>query len=139
MDRARYGAFIALSLVFLAITFLHSPFFRSKPPGNAINDGQIYLNAVLPAEHPSIHTPPFVLPGFPIDLNKASKEELMLLPGVGPRTAERIMEKRLELGGFSSIDELTSVRSIGKVRLEKVRKYAVVSPPRGPRGKYTSP
>lgn len=131
MDRARYGAFIALSFVFLAITFLHSSPFRGRPHGNAINDGQIYISPVLPAEQPSVRTPPFVLPGFPIDLNKASKEELMLLPGVGPRTAERIMEKRLELGGFSSIDELTSVRTIGKVRLEKVRKYAVVSPPQG--------
>ena len=131
MDRARYGAFIALSIVFLAITFLHTSVFRGKPPGHAINNGNIHLNTGLPVPHPSIQTPPFALPGFPIDLNKASKEELMLLPGVGPRTAERIMEKRLELGGFRSIDELTSVRSIGKVRLEKVRKYAVVSPPKG--------
>lgn len=66
-------------------------------------------------------------------MNKASKEELMLLPTIGPRTAERIIEKRLETGGFSSVDELTAVRSIGKVRLEKVRKYAIVSPSKGTR------
>ncbi len=92
----------------------------------------IHLSAqALPQQDPSVKTssaPSSTLPGFPIDLNKASKEELMLLPTIGPRTAERIIEKRLETGGFSSVDELTAVRSIGKVRLEKIRKYAVVRP-----------
>lgn len=61
-------------------------------------------------------------------MNSATKDALMLLPGVGPRTAERIIEKRLEIGGFRSIDELTEVKSIGKVRLGKIRKYAAVRP-----------
>lgn len=130
MDRARYGAFIVLSLVLLAVTFLHPSPFRSKPPASAMNN--IHLSAqALPQQDPSVKTssaPSSTLPGFPIDLNKASKEELMLLPTIGPRTAERIIEKRLETGGFSSVDELTAVRSIGKVRLEKIRKYAVVRP-----------
>lgn len=135
MDRAGYGAFIVLSLVLLAITFLHPSPFRSKPPASAINNIRLSAPA-LPQQDLSVKTysiPPSTLPGFPIDLNKASKEELMLLPTIGPRTAERIIEKRLETGGFSSVDELTAVRSIGKVRLEKVRKYAIVSPSKGTR------
>ncbi len=61
------------------------------------------------------------LPVFPIDLNKASVQELTLLPGIGEKTARRIVEKRAELKGFSSVEELMEVKWIGKAKLEKIR------------------
>ena len=49
-----------------------------------------------------------------IDLNTATAMELDTLPGVGPRTAERILEYRREHGGFERIEDLMDVRGIGE-------------------------
>lgn len=61
-----------------------------------------------------------------IDLNSATKEDLMTLPGIGTKTAGRIIEKREELGGFKSVDDLTEVERIGKVKLERLRGLVTV-------------
>jgi comEA protein len=56
-----------------------------------------------------------------INLNTASKENLMKLPGVGEATAERILLYREENGKFENIEELKNVRGIGEKRFEKIR------------------
>jgi len=64
--------------------------------------------------------------GRGIDINTASADELELLPGIGRALAARIVEKRAELGGFSSKDELAGVSGIGAPRLEAIRGYIEV-------------
>ena len=49
-----------------------------------------------------------------IDLNAATAMELETLPGVGPRTAERILEYRREHGAFERIEDLMDIRGIGE-------------------------
>lgn len=61
-----------------------------------------------------------------IDLNKASLEELTLLPGIGEKTAEKILAFRKASGRFNNIDELLEVRGIGESKLEKIKKYIFV-------------
>ncbi|MFO7895704.1 MAG: helix-hairpin-helix domain-containing protein [Candidatus Cloacimonadales bacterium] len=56
-----------------------------------------------------------------IDLNRASLHELTLLPGIGPAKAERILEKRAELSGFQTAEQLLEVKGIGAKTLEKLR------------------
>ena len=65
-------------------------------------------------------------PGFPIDVNTATKDDLMLISGIGEKTAERILEKRAELGSFGSIEDLLEVKYIGRSKLEKIRPFVTV-------------
>jgi competence protein ComEA len=65
-------------------------------------------------------------PPAPINLNTATSEELQLVPGIGPVTAEKILQMRKSYGAFKSVDDLRAVRGIGPKRLEKMRKYLTV-------------
>jgi competence protein ComEA len=58
-----------------------------------------------------------------ISINTGSIADLDRLPGVGPSTAQKIIDYRSEHGGFTAIDELLAVRGIGPKKLEAMRKY----------------
>jgi competence protein ComEA len=57
----------------------------------------------------------------PIHLNTATAEQLETIPGVGPVTAQRIIDFREQNGPFRSVDELDAVSGIGPKRLEDLR------------------
>jgi competence protein ComEA len=59
--------------------------------------------------------------GQPLNLNTATLEQLDTLSGVGPTTAQKILDYREELGGFSSIEELGEIPGIGEKRLASLR------------------
>jgi len=154
MEReSRYGAFTLLTLVFVGVFFLahfgmrrigpdamavHIP-ARLNPPSHKIvassNDNMSVVNvSVDPVKKSSgmrarkdSRARKLDFPGFPVDINSAGVEELMKVPGIGPKTARRIVEKRVETGGFRSINELTGVQRIGRVKLESMRRYITVS------------
>ena len=60
-------------------------------------------------------------PAGPVHLNSATLEQLDGLPGVGPVTAQKIMDYRQQHGGFGSVDELDAVPGIGPARLADLR------------------
>src|SRR4051812_20859548 len=60
-------------------------------------------------------------PAQPISLNTATAEQLDQLDGVGPTTAQKILDWRREHGGFASIDQLKQISGIGPKRFEALR------------------
>lgn len=60
-------------------------------------------------------------PGAPVSLNAATLEDLDTLPGVGPVTAQAILDWRTQNGGFTSVDELLDVDGIGPKTFEKLK------------------
>jgi competence protein ComEA len=57
----------------------------------------------------------------PLDLNAATLTQLDALPGVGPATAQAIIDHRARVGRFRSVEELLDVRGIGPAKLEQLR------------------
>src|SRR3984893_19245738 len=66
-------------------------------------------------------------PPKPVNINSASSEELQQVPGIGPVTADKILQMRKSYGTFKSVDDLLAIKGIGKKRLEKMRKYLTVN------------
>ncbi|REL27196.1 ComEA family DNA-binding protein [Thalassotalea euphylliae] len=93
-----------------------------------------YLLATLVAALPLFSTPSFandisepsasvsaVVIQQPIDVNKATIEQLVLLKGIGKKKAQAIIDYRSENGGFISVDDLTNVKGIGDRFIENNR------------------
>jgi competence protein ComEA len=83
------------------------------------------LQVVVPRRQPIGAAPPggsaTAAPTGPVRLNSATLEQLDALPGVGPVTAQKILDYRLQNGGFTSVDDLDAVPGIGPARLENLR------------------
>lgn len=69
---------------------------------------------------------PAVGGGATVNLNSATLEQLDALPGVGPVTAQAILDWRTENGRFSSVDDLLDVSGIGEKTLEDLRERVSV-------------
>ena len=63
-----------------------------------------------------------------LNLNTATKEELVALAGIGPAKAQAILDYRAAHGGFKSVEELKDVKGIGAKRFEKLKGELTVSP-----------
>jgi competence protein ComEA len=59
--------------------------------------------------------------GQPLNVNTATLEQLDLLSGIGPVTAQKILDFREERGGFGSVEELGEIPGIGDKRLASLR------------------
>jgi competence protein ComEA len=63
-----------------------------------------------------------------VNLNTATKEELVALSGIGPSKAQAILDYRAQHGGFKSVDELKEVKGIGARRFERLKADLTVTP-----------
>ena len=60
-------------------------------------------------------------PSAPVDLNSATLEQLEALPGIGPVTAQKILDYRQQHGAFHSVDELQGVPGIGPAHMAQLK------------------
>src|SRR3989442_1195367 len=71
--------------------------------------------------------------GAPINLNTATAAQLEALPGIGMKTAERIVEYRQKNGSFKKIEELMNVRGVGEKSFLKLKAMITVTAPKSDR------
>ena len=97
--------------------------FLDRPGGVTFPDVEgIWL------ESARIILPRFVTPQ-PIDVNSATAEQLIALPGIGPALAQRIIDYREAHGPFPSIKALEAVSGIGPQTVAGLADTAVATPP----------
>ena len=61
-----------------------------------------------------------------ISINKATYEELITLPGIGPKTAEKIIEYRNTYGPFWTIEDIKNVKGIGDKKYAKLKEFIAI-------------
>jgi competence protein ComEA len=68
-----------------------------------------------------------------VNINKASATDLEALPGIGAKTAARIIEYRQKNGPFKKVEELMNVRGVGEKNFLKLKPQLTVSEPKSER------
>ena len=64
-------------------------------------------------------------PNRPVQLSTATVEQLDALPGIGPVTAQKIVDYRTQHGAFTSVEELDAIPGIGPARIDQLRGLVV--------------
>ena len=127
---ARNPRFLALTLGdSLALGAAPSPPDLASPPREPSQDAspkQLAIRPMPPAAGDSAREKSaFALDGR-LDLNRASADELEGLPGIGPKTAQRILEDRRMRGPFRKPSDLTRVKGIGAKTLARLLPHVTV-------------
>jgi len=63
----------------------------------------------------------------PVDVNAATREELIAVPGIGEKTAQAILDLRARKGRITDLSELTVIKGISDAKLETFKKYLTIS------------
>ena len=71
-------------------------------------------------------------PTHALDVNVANVKELEQVPGIGPKTAQAIVDFRQKSGRYRRIEDLLAIKGISQGKLDEMRAYSKVTPPPPP-------
>jgi competence protein ComEA len=83
-------------------------------------------SSTITVRDPSVTTTNSTVTSKKININTASVEELTLLPGIGDKLANRIIDYRSNIGPFRTISDLTNVDGIGDEKFMKLMDYITI-------------
>lgn len=89
-----------------------------------IKDSTFYPQERVVVFEPTTSSPK--IPKNKVDLNSASREELIALPGIGEYFADRIIERRKQLGGFSSLEQLKEIKYMDDEKIGRFSEFVLV-------------
>lgn len=104
-------------LVLLSFYFWGLNIWQNRVDGSLnqeVNDVPVFSEQVEPEKE------------VKINLNTATKEDLMTLSGIGKKLAERILEKREALGEFRSVEQITEIQGIGEKLFEQIQSFITI-------------
>jgi len=84
----------------------------------AIKSETLPKNSKPKSKKPKKETAPIL-----ININSATLSEWVKVPGIGDKTAQLILDYRLKVGSFNSIDDLKKIKGIGPKKLDKLRPF----------------
>jgi competence protein ComEA len=114
---------LAINVLMLALTV--GVLYWAAGRGNDIESAQAVAFLSQAGSALPVSVKPGAIPRrpvtFPLDLNSARVEDLMELPGIGEKLAQRLVEYRRSHSGFRSVEEMRKVRGIGEKRMKRLR------------------
>jgi competence protein ComEA len=96
------------------------------PPAAQVSPLSSYARRQLPSAAPPAPAPPAAACADPVPLNRATRDELLCLPGIGAVLAGRIIAERETHGAFRDIDDLARVPGIGRARIERLKGHVTI-------------
>lgn len=64
---------------------------------------------------------------FPLDINRATEDELRFIPQVGNVMAQRIVQYRDVIGAYTSLDQLKEIKGVGDASFIKISAYLIIA------------
>lgn len=117
------GQMILLSICAASLCIVIGIFLGRNIPSHYIAPMQPVIEETIePTEN--VETVQTVVPKEgPLDLNTATKRQLMELPGIGEVLAQRILDYRQTYGTFVAVEDLLNVQGIGEKKLEQIEPF----------------
>ena len=118
-----------LSWLLPALTCIFSAFCLGLFLGRSVSSAPVLVSIPQSSAPTAPATEPVAddtKPDFPININTAGRDELMLLPGIGETFADRIVQYRERNGSFRRAEDLMNIDGIGPKTLESILELITV-------------